>query len=334
MSPLSQTAGRVFPGAVRILMPIAWRLILALCFLAPPVTSVVRQDAPAAGPVRVMSFNLWHGGDAGRQPLRQSVEVIKAARADLIGLQETAGLANSGPRPDRAIQLAQALGFHYFDQGGRCGILSRHPIVAHTPKRHGAKVELPSGEAVWIFNVHFAHAPYQPYQLLRIPYEGGPFLETSEQAIDAARRARGHQVQALLEEMRAPLQSGSPVFLTGDLNEPSHQDWTEAAAQAGLCPLPVAWPATQAIVDAGLTDSFRSAHPSELRARGLTWTPITTESDSKDRHDRIDFVFFAGRGVKLIESEVVGEKPERAGIVVLPYPSDHRAVVSAFELTR
>jgi exodeoxyribonuclease III len=32
--------------------------------------------------------------------------------------------------------------------------------------------------------------------------------------------------------------------------------------------------------------------------------------------------------VRVEKAEVVGERPERADIVVTPYPSDHRAVVA------
>ena len=47
-----------------------------------------------------------------------------------------------------------------------------------------------------------------------------------------------------------------PVFLTGDFNEPSHLDWTTAAANAKLCPLPVTWPSSKAVVDAGFVDAY------------------------------------------------------------------------------
>ncbi len=52
--------------------------------------------------VRVMSFNLWHGGDEGKQPLEQSAKVIREAKADIIGLQETAGHAPQG-KPRRTM---------------------------------------------------------------------------------------------------------------------------------------------------------------------------------------------------------------------------------------
>src|SRR5688500_1090149 len=57
---------------------------------------------------RVMTFNLWHGGEAGGQPLSQSVEVIKAAGADVVGVQETGGQAPRGrPRPDHGARIAE-----------------------------------------------------------------------------------------------------------------------------------------------------------------------------------------------------------------------------------
>ncbi len=61
-------------------------------------------------------------------------------------------------------------------------------------------------------------------------------------------------------------------------------------------------------------------------------TPPTKESEPSDHHDRIDFIFFEGSGVKIEHIEIVGEDREHADIVVTPYPSDHRAVVATFTL--
>jgi endonuclease/exonuclease/phosphatase family metal-dependent hydrolase len=280
--------------------------------------------------LRVMTFNLWQGGDAGKQPLSQSAEVVRIGGADLVGLQETEGMSKEGAGPDNGARLAVMLGFEYFDQGNGCGILSRYPITGHTGGRRGVRVKLPDDREVWLFNVHFAHAPYQPYQLLGIPYEGGAFLRTAQEAVAAARLARGHQVQALLDEMREALDSGAPLFLTGDFNEPSHQDWTAEATKAGRCPLQVPWPATLAVHRHGLRDSYRATHPDPITHPGLTWTPISAEDDVDDRHDRIDFVFFGGRDISVAESKIVGEGSRRADLVVTPYPSDHRAVVTGF----
>jgi hypothetical protein len=77
--------------------------LLAMAVLFASQLTDLSKAEPMIETVRIMSFNLWHGGDAGRQPLDQTVEVIKQSQADMVGLQETAGLAPEGQqRPDRA----------------------------------------------------------------------------------------------------------------------------------------------------------------------------------------------------------------------------------------
>lgn len=294
--------------------------IVAACMLGPSLFGA----EPAS--VRVMTFNLWHGGDAGKQPLERSAAVIRAARADIVGLQETAGLAPDGkPRPDNGARLAAMLGWQHLDQGGRTAIITRFKIVGATPKKWGVKIRLPDDREIHVYNAHFAPAPYQPYQLLKIPYHGGKFLATADEAVAAAREARGEQVARLLAEVKAETDEATPVFIAGDFNEPGHLDWTDAAVKAGLCPIAVPWPTTRAVTDAGFHDAYRAVHPEPIKRRGLTWTPTTTEDDPKDRHDRIDFVF--ARRATIRSAEVIGEKRDRADIVVERYPSDHRAVV-------
>lgn len=289
---------------------------------------------PAPEVVRVMSFNLWHGGDAGKQPLDRTVAVIKEARADVVGLQETAGLAPPGSkdRPDRAAQIAAKLGWHYLDQGDRTGVISRFKIGTPTPRKWGARLELPSGRRVYVFNAHLAATPYQPYQLLRIPYHDAPFLATADEAVKAARDARGAQVGRMLAEVKAVLPERLPVFATGDFNEPSHLDWTAAAATAKHHPLEVRWPTSAAVEAAGFRDAYRVVHHDPVTKRGLTWTPTTTATDPKDHHDRIDFVYVGGARAEVRAVRVVGEAREFADTVVTPYPSDHRAVVAEIEL--
>jgi exodeoxyribonuclease-3 len=301
------------------------RILLIWLSLSLPAT-ICGKDIQ----LRVMSFNLWAGGDGGGQPLEQSARVIEMAKADIVGFQETHGLPLTEPRPDNAKKLAQMLGWNYFDQGGRKAIISRYVIETNTPNKQGVTLLLPNNRRVFVFNVHFFHAPYQPYQLAGIPYAGGAFLKTEAELIDAAQKARGHEVELLLSELRIAVMSGLPVFLTGDFNEPSHLDWNEKATAAGKAPLKVAYPATRAITAAGMHDAFRELFPDVVSHRGNTWTPIKTEDDPTERHDRIDFVFFSGSDVKLRRCEIVGEKTSAADIVVTPYPSDHRSVVGTF----
>lgn len=288
--------------------------------------------ATVAEEFRVMTFNLWVGGESGKQPLSQSAKVITAAKADIVGLQEALGTEVGGQRPDRGREIASLLGWNYFAQGYGRALLTRHTIVEGSPRKWGARIRLASGKEVWMFNVHFAPAPYQPYQLLRIPYGNGRFISTSAEAVEEAIKSRGDQVRELLEDIRTAASLGWPVFLTGDFNEPSHRDWTDRANRAGLCPLPVPYPSTLAVEKAGFRDAYRVVWPDEAARTGWTWTPTTLPNDPKDRHDRIDFVFYRGTGIVVRRCEVVGEDRKFADIVVTPYPSDHRAVVGTFVL--
>lgn len=300
-------------------------VIAALC-LTPAATPVNAES------IRVMTFNLWHGGEAGKQPLTQTLAVVRAAKADVVGLQETHGNESDGKRPDNGRRLAEMLGWNYFDQGERTAIMSRFSIVTNTARKWGVRLRLPSGREAWMFNAHLMHAPYQPYQLLGIPYADGRFIKTAEEAVSEARKARGGQVERMLAELQPAVASGAPVFLTGDFNEPSHEDWTKRAAGSGKCPLAVEFPTTLAVTKAGMRDAFRSVFPDEVAHPGWTWTPTTRPDDPKDRHDRIDFVFAGGTNTTVKDCEVVGEDGKVARIVVRPYPSDHRAVVATIEL--
>jgi endonuclease/exonuclease/phosphatase family metal-dependent hydrolase len=304
----------------------------ALVSLCVSAAWILSATTVSSAELRVMSFNLWVGGESGKQPLEQTAQVIRAARADIVGLQETLGNKRDGVRPDNGAKVAALLGWHYFAQGGGPAVASRHPILANSPGRAGVTIRLPSGREVRMFNVHLAHAPYQPYQLAGIPYANGRFIKTAGEAVDEARKARGAQVERLLSELKPALADGTPVFLTGDFNEPSHQDWTPRAAAAGKCPVAVEYPSTLAVTRAGMRDAFRTAHSDEVTRRGWTWTPTTSPDDPKDRHDRIDLVFFAGANVTVKRCEIVGESAQFADIIVQPYPSDHRAVVATVEI--
>jgi endonuclease/exonuclease/phosphatase family metal-dependent hydrolase len=299
--------------------------------LAPANTLQAQQPET----LRVMTFNIWVGGESGKQPFEQTAFVIQRAQADIVGLQEVCGENRNGQRPDNAQRIAQLLNMEYFSQGDDdSAVMTRHKITGHTPRKWGVEVELPSGRRVWLFNVHFIDAPYQPYQLLDIPYGEHPFLDTAEEAVASAHAARHKAVESMLAEVSAVREANpnAAIFVTGDFNEPSEHDWTVAAQAAGLCPLAVRWPTTASIHAEGFIDAYRAVHPDPVAKPGNTWTPLTTADDPQDHHDRIDLVLVGAAGAKIENVDVVGEDAAHADIVVAPYPSDHRAVVAKVTL--
>ncbi|WDE98908.1 endonuclease/exonuclease/phosphatase family protein [Lentisphaera profundi] len=277
--------------------------------------------------VRVMTYNACRGGTYLGQALSQSAKMIQLAKADIVGLQE---IGENVPK------LANLLAWNHWGP-----FLSRYEIVDHAQgmgKRpwYGIKVKLPSGQHAYAFNAHLPNPPNQAYQLLGLKggYRTYPKIDTEEEAIAGAKKARGKYISRLLKLIKSFALTDDPIFVVGDFNEPSHLDWTEAAAKAGHHPMKVSFPTSLMMAEAGFTDSYRTIHPDEVAKPGLTWSPVYEPAHPDHHLMRIDYVYFKGKGVKVTGSKIIGEDKEHADIVVAPYPSDHRAVVATFTLAK
>jgi endonuclease/exonuclease/phosphatase family metal-dependent hydrolase len=313
------------------------RLSLAclLCALSAPLSAEIR--------LTVLSFNAWGGGLNEGKPVDETLAVLRAADADIVGLQETraesSGCAAEDCPPDGssvAPLLGSSLGMQVHLQHGdesviwANAILSRYPMLRRTPAGLGVVIDV-DGRQIAVFNIHPTDYPYQPYQLLRIPYGEAPFLQTAAQAVAAASAARGAALRLLLSELDSVADTEAQLVF-GDFNEPSHLDWTERAAAAGLHPLEVPFPLSLAMAQAGFVDAVRAVHPDEVARPAFTWTTTTRPDDPADHHDRIAFVYVRGAGVTVESAAIVGEKAPEADIVVTPWPSDHRAVRAVIRL--
>ena len=156
-----------------------------------------RAEGDGYGTLSALTFNILAGGTR-RGPLQRCVDLIRSSGADIIGLQEVGG---SGP------ELAEATGFYRFERGSK-QILSRYPIITVSPGRRGVKIDVPDLGEIWFFNIHFRPAPYQPYQLMGIPYGRGRFIETADEAVAEALRALS--LIHISEPTRPPVASRMP----------------------------------------------------------------------------------------------------------------------------
>ena len=273
----------------------------------------------------VMTYNLWVGGTPAK-----NLEAIIKSGADVIGLQETNGV--------RAREHADALGWFYAQSGGSTGVLSRYPIVdtQFVGSGTGTRVQVsadPQQEIV-LWSCHLTAFPYGPYDAC--------FDDESVDVLLDRETSSGRlpQVQRILDAMAGAIATAetTPVFLVGDFNTPSHLDWTAATA-ANHCGYTVSWPVTAAVSDAGLTDTFRVAHPDPVAMPGTTWSPIYSLRDSvgpdEEPQDRIDMIHFGGDGVSVDSAEVfilpgtLEDVPNHGGNA---WPSDHASVVSTLTL--
>ena len=283
--------------------------------------------------LRVMSYNIHRGGVVMlKQPLSKTVKAIQLAKADIVGIQET-----RSPRGDKLEELAKLLGWNH-DMGKGSNVLTRYEIVDSLYK--GVKVKLDSGRPAYVFNVHLSSHPYQPYQLLEIRprwhkhTNNITFIKTEAEAIEWAKKARGAEIAKVLRQIKSLPDKQAPIFVVGDFNEPSHLDWTEAAVKAGRHPIKVTYPTSTEMAKAGFADAYRTIYPDEMKKPGYTWSSFYKFDDPTTHHDRIDFVYYKGKGIKLNEVKIVGENRKDADIVISPYPSDHRALVADFKLPK
>ena len=272
------------------------RQLVALC----AVTAVLLAAAPAsAEQLRVMTFNIWYGGVQVESD--RIVKAIEAADPDIVGFQE----------PEGNLRLiAEAAGLSHVDE--TLHVASRYPIFS--AGRFGYVAVAP-GKVVAIANVHLPSSPYGP-ELVR---DG----RTPAQVLANERATR-------LGEIRPYLRLPAPGFLVGDFNSPSHLDWIPGNTRFKY---PLRWPVSAALAEAGFRDSYREAHPDPIARPGITWTPGTPPPRvrSRETHDRIDWVLSTGATTTLA-SALVGEPGGPDVDIGVPWGSDHRGVVSTFDV--
>jgi endonuclease/exonuclease/phosphatase family metal-dependent hydrolase len=294
-------------------------LVVSIAFIAAckPGDRPAADTAEKPVDLRVMSFNIEWGG--AKISFANVVEAIRLSGADIVGIQEAEGNLQ---------RLAADLGWNH---DLRNYTISRFPVI-EPPGADGRYdyVEVEPGKIVAIGNVHLPSDPYGPDAV-----RDGAALE---EVLELERTVRLPKILPYLEALPRLVEQGIPVFLTGDFNAPAHTDWV--AKTVGSRPFlryPVSWPVSRAAAAAGFRDSWREVHPDPLANPGLTWwagRPALEEyaPGANDPEDRIDFLWFAGP-VTVHSSEIVGEAggPE-VSISVMPWPSDHRGVVSSFSV--
>jgi endonuclease/exonuclease/phosphatase family metal-dependent hydrolase len=238
--------------------------------------------------------------------------VMSDVDADVVGVLESY---------NRLPKIAAAAGYPYYDVGLQ--ILSKYPILEPSGA-HGlyAYIEVRPGQAVALINTHLDYVQDGPNRLNR----GVPVHDV----LTAEKQVRLSTIRTLLPSARHLLAAGWPLLLTGDLNEPSHLDWTAETAHEHGGVGPVDWPVSEALTSAGLHDSYRDAHPDPVTHPGNTWGGV---AGSGGTPRRIDYAYVGGP-VAVVSSQVVGE--QGAADVDRGYPkwtSDHRAVLSHLTVT-
>lgn len=284
------------------------------------------QSKPAADELRVLSLNLWHGGAQVDDGLAKQVALINKHQPDIVGFQETSGHA--------AKDIAEELGWHHYQSDGSIGVISRFPLteVGGTSAAAGVRVEYREGRELELWSAHLGYDPYGPYDAC---FDGMDVEDIFEREAESGRVP---QARELAKELAPKIADADevPVLLVGDYNSPSHLDWTAETVEEHCGYGPVEWPTTKILEEAGLTDSYRVAHPDPAADPGTTWSPLYPyhdgDSGDPEPQDRIDYVTHAGDDLTVADSVTIvdGDPTPVPNHADNEWPTDHAGVLTTF----
>jgi endonuclease/exonuclease/phosphatase family metal-dependent hydrolase len=288
-------------------------LLLAVALLALPAAA-----AEPPRPLRVVTFNLFHGGassgllgdgEALEERLAMVTEELRALGPDVVALQEASiGLG----RGNVAARVAEALGMRYVYAPATTRVFPV-PLLNHIIVR---AINFAEGSAVLS---RFPIAGSEVYDLPRCAKKLDPRIllradvrtPWGELAVFSTHVARDDcQVARVAEIVRAEARH-RPAVVMGDFN----------AAET--------LPAITALDGDGFIDAFRAANP---RGDGRTvwqrpWAPQATA------HRRVDYILVAGAGADVAcASRVILDRPRRLPDGRTLWPSDHYGVLADLRL--
>lgn len=269
--------------------------------------------------------------------------------------------------------------YNYRGGNGTRGLLTRYPIV------ETGGVPSANGESSWFYrttvdfygqeiSIYASHAypAYYACYLPRgygdgeVPYGWTPIYaegSTTELApitdvkyiLEREEKSGRTQIaKDLVADAARQHEAGRLAIFGGDLNQPSHLDWTEEAkdlfARNGTV---VAWPISSYAIANGMKDAYREVYPDPVAHPGITWpaynpiaTKKTTWAPETDDRDRIDYCYFRpDEKIEVKKAQIVGptssvaydkEVADNYEEAIAPvngiWPSDHRALLITFNI--
>lgn len=260
------------------------------------------------GRLTVATFNLEEG--CIRYGADKAAAVISHGNADIVLLQEI------GEDEFVVSRIASLLGFYViiFSEF-KTAILSKIPMTKLTNDGL-AKI----GAEYYVYVIHLPDYPYIAFEAAGMPYYSD-FTSTDERELQ--NRSLEHRlphIERIRNTLRNYVPPNATVILGGDLNEPSHRDWTDATVTAGHAPITLQFPITTILEHWGFHDSYRDAHASSVIHRGVTWPDRKLSHEEQPyRADRIDFIFSRNLRGSVEES-----------VVIKSHVSDHSMVKTTY----
>ena len=275
----------------------------------------------------VLQWNIWQEGTVVEGGYEAIVNEIVRLKPDFVTFSEVRNYHNTS-FAGRITRALQERGETYYSfKSYDTGLLSLYPItdsltVFPCIDDHGSIYRLLCEARGEKFAVYTAHLDYlnDTYYEVR-GYDGCtwkpiPILTDPDEILrrnTLSKRDEG--IRAFLRQAEKDAAAGYHIIIGGDFNEPSLYDWTEATSELydhhGVV---VPWTVTALLDAAGYTDAWRSFYPNPVTHPGFTYpsdNPLVEVSKlswapTADERDRIDYVFFKGKGMSVRDVRLFG----------------------------
>ncbi|MFC7304110.1 endonuclease/exonuclease/phosphatase family protein [Streptomyces monticola] len=342
---LTRPSRRIRRGAVLL------TAVVASAALTAPSAVPAPADSTRAESVRVLAWNIFHGGKndglGGEKNFALLLDQLADIAPDVFFSVETYGSAEeiraalserAGKGAYHAVRITDAANDNLW-------VFTRYDVVTTFPNPTGttvtdfniggARVRLPGGRQLNLFDTWTSYTEPWIGDMIdtnaKDVQAGRPPTYSPKQVADAEKGKQIPQVTDIVRKQVPRMLAGNtdPVLLAGDLNTIPAADWTDRwAGCAHHFGLGYDLAATDILTDAGYTDTYRAAHPDVCADPGRTWSPHPDYAGMVTK-DRIDFVFAKGPQIQVNDAHVIDERlPQHESG---PFYSDHGAVVT--ELT-
>ena len=341
------------------------KLIIAmLIMLALPLMGMA-AGKKAAKTFTVLQWNIWQEGTMVKGGYEAILDELERLHPDFVTFSEVRNY-----RDDFIARVCADMGkrglTYYGFRSDDTGLLSAHPITAHKTifplnDDHGSIYKLESevcGRKVAVYTSHLDYLNDTYYEVRGVDgcsfKEMEPLTDVDEILRRNALSMRDEAIANFLDEAKKDQERGYITIIGGDFNEPSVQDWTEKTKDMydhhGVV---IAWPQTTSLIKAGFKDCYRTVHPNVLTHPGFTFpadNPAVKESKltwapKSDERDRIDYLFFRGKGISVTECSLFGPEGNIAYCKRVPlassdpiitplgvWPTDHKGVLATFKV--
>ena len=219
------------------------------------------------------------------------------------------------------MEIAKKAGYKYSWRGSsNLSIHSKYPIIDTIKifkpfNSHGVKINIHEREILF-FNIWLHYLP---------DYFNNSKTYSAEELISDEYETRYYEIKSIMNEINELSSSmpTTPIIIGGDFNSGSHKDWIELTKSSHYGKV-VEWPVSLEMEKGNYIDTYRTIYTNPHEMPGTTWGGFYEEDRMSDR---IDYIYYKGDGLNVIDSKVIFEDPPDGF-----FNSDHRAVLSTFSL--